>query len=62
MSNKEFVKEELIKLLEDWLSDPELDGEDAQTSLDTLLSNLPAPLLETEFSLKGFLALIKGEN
>jgi hypothetical protein len=62
MSNKEFVKKELIKLLEDWLSDPDLEGEDALIDLDSLLSDLPAPLLETEFSIKGFLALIKGEK
>jgi len=62
MTNKELIKKELISLLEDWLSDPELEGEDAEVSIDTLLSNLPAPLLEAEFSLKGFLALIKGEK
>lgn len=62
MSNKEFVKKELIKLVEAWLSDPELDEGDVWVDINTLLSNVPAPLLEAEFSLKGFLALIRGEN
>jgi hypothetical protein len=58
---REQVNKELIEMIEAWLGDPELNGQDASTSLSDLVSHIPQEW-EVEFSLKGFLALIKVKN
>ena len=54
---------EMVEILEAWLSDPELEGQDATATLSDLVSNLPAELVDNvQISLKGFLEAVKGGN
>ena len=57
------MNEELKEILTAWIEDPELEGGDATATLAVLVSNLPIEMVnKVQFSLKGLLAAIEGEQ